>query len=199
MTAGRKVNTQSQNWCTPIKYVTAITNFFGGTIALDPCSNSFSIVHAEKEFLLPETDGLKEDWNYPTIYINPPYGADRLRGTSIKDWLAKCALSHNLYNAEIIALIPVASNTSHWKKYIFGQASSICFLYDTRLKFLIDGYDVGKGAPMACCLIYWGNNLQRFFESFIKFGAVVDITSLKGTKIGIEKLKYDYSLFKAGE
>lgn len=185
MTAGRKVNTQSQSWCTPPKYVNAINKFFGGKIDLDPCSNSFSIVHAQTEFKLPETDGLKQEWNYPTIYINPPYGADRKRGTTIKDWLAKCALSHNTYNAEIIALIPVASNTSHWKKFIFGQASSICFLYDTRLRFLVDGKDTGKGAPMACCLVYWGYNTSKFFQHFIEYGAVVDITHLKGEKIGI--------------
>lgn len=196
MTAGRKVNTQSQSWCTPPKYVNAVKRFFGGTIDLDPCSNSFSIVHAETEFKLPETDGLKQQWNYSTIYINPPYGADRNRGTTIKDWLAKCALSHNLYNSEIIALIPVASNTTHWKKFVFGQASSICFLYDTRLRFWVEGEDVGKGAPMACCLVYWGNNIQRFFHYFIEYGAVVDITPLKGEKIGIEHLIINQTIFE---
>ena len=199
MTAGRKVNTQSQSWCTPPKYVNAIKSFFGGKIDLDPCSNAFSIVHAETEFKLPETDGLKQPWNYPTIYINPPYGADRKRGTTIKDWLAKCALSHNTYNAEIIALIPVASNTSHWKKFIFGQASSICFLYDTRLRFLVDGEDTGKGAPMACCLVYWGDNNQRFFHYFIEYGAVVDITRLKGEKIGTEHREFCQTLFEPNE
>lgn len=188
MTAGRRVNTSSQSWCTPPKYVNAIKRFWNGKIYLDPCSNIYSIVHAETEFILPEKDGLKEEWNYSTIYVNPPYGADRKRGTTIKDWLAKCALSHNTYNNEIIALIPVAPNTTHWKKYIFGQASAICFLYDTRLKFLVDGIDTGKGAPMACCLIYWGEDIEKFSTSFIQYGAVVNISSLKGIKIGTDTL-----------
>ena len=91
MTAGRKVNTLSQSWGTPPKYVNAIKKFWDGHIGLDPCSNQYSIVGADLEFSLPEKDGLEAEWNIPTIYVNPPYGADRKRGTTIKDWLAKCA------------------------------------------------------------------------------------------------------------
>lgn len=184
MTAGRKVNTLSQSWCTPPKYVNAIKKFWNGTIDLDPCSNEYSIVKAITEFKLPEIDGLKEEWNFKTIYVNPPYGADRERGTTIKDWLGKCVLSYQKYNSEILALIPVAPNTTHWKKFIFGKADAICFLYDTRLRFLVDGMDSGKGAPMACCIIYWGKRYNSFFEHFIEFGAVIDLSHLKNKNIG---------------
>lgn len=190
MTAGRKVNTLSQSWCTPPKYVNAIKKFWGGEIELDPCSNEYSIVKANTEFLLPDNDGLTEEWNYKTIYVNPPYGSDRSRGTTIKNWLVKCVESHIKYHSEIIALIPVATNTGHWKKCVFGQASAICFLYDTRLRFLVDGMDTGKGAPMACCLVYWGNNYKQFYNSFIEYGAVVDISYLKKKKIGLDNLYY---------
>ena len=39
---------------------------------------------------------------------------------------------------------------------------------DTRLKFLIKGKDEGKGAPMACAMVYWGKNYERFFDVLIK-------------------------------
>ena len=184
MTAGRKVNTLSQSWCTPPKYVNAIRAFWDGEIGLDPCSNEYSIVQAKVEYVLPHNDGLKEEWNAHTIYVNPPYGADRERGTTIKNWLAKCAQAHHDHNAEVIALIPVAPNTAHWKKYIFGHARAICFLYDTRLRFLERGQDVGKGAPMACCLVYWGAQTSRFFNHFIQYGAVVDLSNLIARSIG---------------
>ncbi|MEH0007570.1 MAG: DNA N-6-adenine-methyltransferase [Flavobacteriales bacterium] len=184
MSAGRTVNSQSQSWGTPIKYVKAIEQFFGGAVALDPCSNEYSIVHAETKFMLPRNDGLKADWNYPTIYMNPPYGADRERGTTIKNWLAKCALTHQKYGSEILALVPVATNTGHWKQSVFGQAAAICFLYDTRLKFLENGMDVGKGAPMSCAVIYWGQNCDKFYDVFIRYGAVVNISNLQGAEIG---------------
>ena len=189
MTAGRHVNTQSQSWCTPPKYVNAIKRFWNGIIQLDPCSNEHSIVHAQTEFRLPEHDGLKEEWNYQTIYVNPPYGSDKERGTTIKNWLAKCCLAYNTYHSEVIALVPVATNTGHWKQYVFGKATAICFLYDTRLRFLVDGLDGGKGAPMACCLVYWGDNLDRFRSIFMEYGAVVDITDLKSRRIGSEALE----------
>ena len=106
MTAGRKINSQSQEWGTPPKYVRAVKEVFGGKIDLDPCSSEYSMVQAEVEYQLPEHDGLKESWNYPTIYVNPPYGIDRERGTSIKHWLARCAEAHEMYESEVIALVP---------------------------------------------------------------------------------------------
>ncbi|MDE6716938.1 MAG: hypothetical protein K2J70_01990 [Muribaculaceae bacterium] len=191
MTAGRKVNTFSQSWCTPPKYVNAIKDFWGGEIQLDPCSNDYSMVGATMEYKLPETDGLQMEWRYRTIYVNPPYGADRLRGTTIKNWLAKCTFAHEEYNAEVIALIPAATNTSHWKKYVFGAADAICFLADTRLRFYVNGSEHEKGAPMACCLIYWGDKIKNFIEHFDQYGAAIDISDLKNKKISLN----DRSLF----
>lgn len=184
MTAGRKINTLSQEWGTPEKYVKAIRAFFGGKINLDPCSNKYSIVHAETEYKLPEQNGLNESWDYPTIYVNPPYGLDKEHRTSIKNWMHKCATAHMQYGSEILALVPVATNTGHWKKYVFGKATAVCFLYDTRLKFLVNGQNGGKGAPMACAMIYWGSNYDRFCLTFSRFGAVVDIRNLKGKIFG---------------
>jgi hypothetical protein len=188
MTAGRNVNSISQDWGTPQKYVDAVKEVFGGEISLDPCSNKFSIVHAKTEYSLPEHDGLRESWNFPTIYINPPYGADRESGTTIKNWLQRCAEAHKKYDSEILALIPVASNTAHWKKYVWTSASAVCFLYDTRLRFLINGKDEGKGAPMSCAMVYWGKNYDKFFNVFIKYGAITDIRPLLDMRIGeVEK------------
>ncbi len=176
MTAGRTVNSQSVHWCTPHKYVEAVHAVFHGTISLDPCSNRYSIVNAETSFSLPKSDGLKREWDFPTIYVNPPYGADRERGTTIKHWIARCAHAHAVFDSEVIALIPVATNTRHWKDHIWGNATGVCFLYDTRLRFLVEGKDEGKGAPMACAMIYWGNNFALFAKTFKPHGAVVDLS-----------------------
>jgi hypothetical protein len=184
VTAGRTINTVSQEWGTPQRYVTAVRAFFGGRIALDPCSKEDSIVHAETEYRLPEHDGLHESWDFPTVYVNPPCGLDREHGTSIKTRLRKCAAAHKDFKSQVLALVPVATNTGHWKNYVFGQATAICFLYDTRLKFLVNGQNGGKGAPMSCAMIYWGPNFDKFFSVFRPFGAVVDIRNLQGKRIG---------------
>ncbi len=190
MSAGRTVNSQSQHWGTPKKYVNAVKQIFNGEIDLDPCSNEYSIVNAKNEYSLPEKDGLKESWNFSTIYVNPPYGADRVRGTTIKKWLAQCVIANRDYNSEVLALVPVATNTGHWKQSVFGQATAICFLYDTRLKFLINGIEEKKGAPMACAMIYWGDNYSKFNDIFMNFGAVINISDLKTQKIAKDRKIY---------
>jgi hypothetical protein len=175
MTAGRHVIGQSQEWGTPRKYVTAVKGFFGGSISLDPCSNIHSIVGAETEYRLPERNGLHDSWDYPTIYVNPPYGIDKASGTSIRDWLLRCEAAYRLHDSEVIALVPVATNTGHWKNSVYGKAQAVCFLHDTRVKFLENGEEGGKGAPMSCCLIYWGHCFDKFVRCFSSLGAVVNV------------------------
>lgn len=118
MSAGRSINTTSQHWGTPLKYVNAVRAMFGGMIDLDPCSNQYSIIGATVEFALPKHDGLKEDWNYWRIYVNPSYGIDKQRGTTIKNWLAKCAHAHFAYGSEVLALVPIAE---------YEPLEAICF------------------------------------------------------------------------
>lgn len=185
MSAGRTVNSLSQDWCTPPKYVRAVREVFGGQIALDPCSNSHSVVRAKVEYALPEKDGLRETWDFPTVYVNPPYGADRDRGTTIKDWLRRCAHVRERHRAEVLALIPVATNTRHWKDFVWGVAEAVCFLYDTRLRFLVEGKDEGKGAPMSCAMVYWGDHFATFERVFLPHGAVVDLRGQHGKALGI--------------
>lgn len=173
MSAGRtNTNQTSQAWNTPIKYAVPIMSFFD-QINLDPCSNKYSIIEADVKYSLPFQDGLVLSWDFPKIFVNPPYGSDKERKTSIKHWLAKCAEASEKYNSEVIALIPVATNTKHWKDSVFGKASCICFLYDTRLKFMLNGQEDTKGAPMACCLVYWGIKVDKFFDVFSQFGFCV--------------------------
>ncbi|HUY33887.1 MAG TPA: DNA N-6-adenine-methyltransferase [Pirellulales bacterium] len=172
----------SKDWCTPRKYVDAVRECLG-QIELDPCSNQNSIVQANVEYCLPARDGLTESWDFKTVYVNPPYGADREHGSTIKHWLRRCAVAADK-GSEVLALVPVATNTAHWKQFVWGRAIAVAFLYDTRLKFLVDGKDGGKGAPMSCAMVYWGNHYPKFERIFFKFGAVVDLRSLHGKKIG---------------
>ena len=49
MSAERTVNTQNECWVTPPKYVLATKHFFGSFIALDTCSNEYSVLDAKTE------------------------------------------------------------------------------------------------------------------------------------------------------
>lgn len=173
MTAGRNASAGSLHWGTPRKYVEAVRTFLGG-IGLDPCSNPHSAVGADAEFLLPGRDGLREPWDARTVYVNPPYGSDRERGTTIRDWLRRCAEAARA-GSEVVALVPVAPNTRHWKLHVWPEASSVCFLADTRVKFLEDGREGVRGAPMACAMVYWGPRAAAFSDAFSAHGAVVHL------------------------
>lgn len=175
MSAGRKNTTDNKEWGTPIKIIKQVQAFWDFNLQLDPCSNDYSLVNAKTEFKLP-IDGLKQDWeDYYTIFVNPPYGRDKNRKTTIADWIKKCYETYESKNNEIIALIPVATNTKHWKQYIWNKGTNICFLSDTRLQFLENGIPNKKGAPMACCLIYWGEYSRMFNLFFKELGAIINL------------------------
>ena len=55
-----------------------------------------------------------------------------------------------------------------------------------RLKFLEDGDKEGKGVPMSCAMVYWGEKYEKFFSTFLKFGAVIDLRQLIDKSIGEE-------------
>lgn len=170
MTAGRESTSRTKDWCTPPEYVAAVRRAFCGTIHLDPCSNEHSVVRAEIE-ISPPADGLAVPWAYPTVYVNPPYGRDPARGTTIRDWLRKCSEA-SAGGAEVLALIPVATNTRHWRESVF-TAAAICFLKVPRLRFMLGGSAANRGAPMACAMVYWGDGFDRFRDVFRPFGAVL--------------------------
>jgi DNA N-6-adenine-methyltransferase (Dam) len=177
MTAGRTSVSLTKDWCTPPNIIESVREVFGGTISLDPCSNEHSLVRADKEYLLPDHDGLIESWDYPTIYVNPPYGSDTVRGTRIAHWFSRMAAAANA-GSEVIALVPVAPNTGHWKKFVFPVASAICFLYQPRVRFYIDGVEDRKGAPMSCAVIHYGTSVSSFAREFRAHGAVVPLADV---------------------
>ncbi|MGP5603434.1 DNA N-6-adenine-methyltransferase [Corynebacterium casei] len=174
MTAGRQSVSLTKDWCTPPSIIECVKSVFGGEIELDPCSNSWSLVNANREFMLPEHDGLKEPWDAGTIYVNPPYGSDPTRGTRIIHWFEKISEAVNK-GSEVIALVPVATNTKHWKTYVYPKAAAICFLYQPRVKFFIEGREDTRGAPMSCAVLYYGPRWEAFAASFREQGAVISL------------------------
>ena len=95
MSSGRTNNSKNKSWNTPPKYINLIKEFFN-EIELDPCSNDFSLVNATTEYKLP-INGLKESWDYNTIFVNPPYGRDVENKSSIYDWILKGIKSNETF------------------------------------------------------------------------------------------------------
>lgn len=171
--AGRFNTDNKKEWNTPKKIVDAVSNFFG-EITLDPCSNENSLVNAKIKYMLPQ-DGLKESWNYEKIYVNPPFGRDVKRKTRVYHWVIKSIEANKKYNSEIILLIPVATNTEHYKELFNIKRGAICFLYDKRLRFLDsnnNNKEDNKGSPVAISAIYIGEDVYKFKEHFKKLGKI---------------------------
>ena len=169
MTAGRNAISTKKEWNTPPKYASIIHAFFNGKLELDPCSNEFSTIQSKIKYTLP-TDGLKESWNFKSVFVNPPFGRNPDK-TTIYDWILKGVEA----DTEILYLIPVATNTKHFKNLIFKHGCGICFLEDTRLKFWSEGSEDKKGAPMACCFVYFGKNYDKFNSYFNEYGKCFEI------------------------
>lgn len=177
MTAGRQALSETKDWCTPPNILDSVRRVFGSQIDLDPCSNPHSLVNARVAYLPPTHDGLTESWDFQTIFVNPPYGTDKTRGTRIAHWFARIAdAAHR--GSEVIALVPVATNTGHWKKFVYPVAAGICFLYEPRVRFYIGGVEDPKGAPMSCAIIYYGKRFDRFSAEFRQHGAVLPLEKI---------------------
>lgn len=190
-----KVVRRNRNgWCTPESVLEPIREFFGGQIDLDPCSNEHATVHAQTEYRLP-TDGLAAPW-FGKVFVNPPFGRDTERGTNLDHWVRRCVRARREEGAEVIALIPAAFTTKRWHDYIFPSATAV-FIPRGRIEFVepppyqgnfsteaeyeaaLDEFtspDRPKSSPpMGCALIYWGDRLPRFIESFGRLGRVWDL------------------------
>lgn len=188
----------NHSWCTPEWVLKACKKAVGtDQFSLDPCSNSTSIVHAKTEFRLPEKNGLHEEWNYPTIFVNCPYGtchvhktlntefegkwgdADKAtkalyETTSIEDWLFKCSQAQVEYNSHVLALIPATPETVGWRKWIWAYADAVCFV-KKRIKFIdpVTGKLCTQGFPKPHAIVYWGDNFKRFYDVMRDVGTVV--------------------------
>ncbi len=183
--AGHIQTSKSVDWCTPASILNPIKAMWG-EIVLDPCSNGNSIVKAQNEIKLP-TDSLSVDWtkyltdedvNHPnSIFINPPYGRDKKRGTSIYNWIEKAYSTYTSSKAEfteVMMLIPAAVDTRAWQNIIFPSLKStyarVCFLKG-RVKFV----NAPTGCPMAMALVYWGSSYtDNFGETFKNMGHIVE-------------------------
>ena len=160
MTHSLSVLTSSKSdcWNTPPEVISEVIEFFDGVIHLDPCSNSHT--HANVPALTAFTeddDGLSQQWNYPTVFMNHPY-------SDSKRWIPYAVSQYALYNNEMLLLIKMDVSTKWWSNLI-----QYPFLaYNRRLKF-----GDGKGAaPFQSAMVYLGNRIERFVEVFNHNGTI---------------------------
>lgn len=179
-------NQPNNDWCTPEEVLRPIRKLFCGNIDLDPCSNEHSIVNPIRDYQLDRgEDGLVLPW-FGRVFVNPPYSPYRLQDRFV--W--RCAEAYLLEQAEVVLLIPSAVETERYHSCIYPSASALCHI-DGRVRFreppprrgVMSEADYAtalaefqarpkkKSSPtMSCSLIYWGQNIDGFYEAFSPLG-----------------------------
>lgn len=102
----------SDEWLSPPWLIRGLPH----PLALDPCADAGRRIPAARHLVGAEgADGLAEAWA-GRCYVNPPYSKGHL-----PRWIAKCHGEY-LRGAEVIALVPVRTDSAYWWQHIWGHA-----------------------------------------------------------------------------
>lgn len=113
----------NHEWETPKELFEKLDSEFH--FSLDVCATAQNTKCTK--FFNKKTDGLKQDWNKNTCFMNPPYGR------IIKEWIKK-AHEESLKGTIVVCLLPARTDTSWWHEYIIPFAKEIRFIKG-RIKF----------------------------------------------------------------
>lgn len=150
------------HWNTPETVLRKVRACFpGGRIGLDPCSNQWSTVGAEKEVRLPD-DGLKSTWESDagSIFVNPPFGA------GMPEWIRRCRDACRYGEQDVILLIPCFCETAIWHEVIFPEATALAFVA-SRVVYGLMGMIPEAAPPVGSVLILFahrGETLAMFLK-----------------------------------
>lgn len=151
-------NTGDNEWYTPAEYIEAAREVMG-SIDLDPASNDFANQTVKAgTYYTAETNGLDKEW-FGNIWMNPPYST-----ALIKQFAEKLAQSDF---EQAIILVNNATETG-WFLQMIKKASAIVFPTG-RIRF--EKTDRTGNSPLqGQAFIYCGNNREKFFDVFGKYG-----------------------------
>lgn len=152
-------SSQSAEWYTPQTVIKRVREVFGGSIDLDPCSNSKTEPNVPaRSYYTKQDDGLSKPWT-GKVYMNPPYGSE------IGKWVAKLLSEYEVGKVtEAIGLVPARTETKWFKPlYTFP----ICFV-SGRLKFS----GAKSSAPFPSAIVYLGPNIEAFIAGFTSMGNI---------------------------
>ena len=152
---------KTSEWYTPPEIIEAVLALFGGTIDLDPCSNSKTDPNVPaREHFTQEDDGLSHAW-HGRVYMNPPYG----RG--IAPWISKVREEYEAGRVqEAVVLVKSATDTAWFR--ILSEKYPRCEVAG-RLHFS----GCSDAAPFSSTIFYLGERVQRFVEVFGGIGVIV--------------------------
>ena len=149
---------RKDTWNTPVEFVGDVVKFFDGQIDTDPCCNDVNNPNVPAKVLYTEeTNGLAHPW-YGKVFMNHPY-------SDSKTWIPHAAAQYENGNAkEMVLLIKLDVSTKWWRsieKYPWIAVNK-------RLRFGA----AKSAAPFQSAIIYLGTDLDRFKNTFGKYGTL---------------------------
>lgn len=101
--------------------VAVIQNILGGVIDLDPCGHPAAFTNPRRAFILPDQDGLAEEWKAKRVFVNPPFSkTEAFLQKAMAEYDAGCA-------GNIVFLMRVRTTTRSFARLI-AQGHLIIFL-----------------------------------------------------------------------
>ena len=164
-------NTGENEWYTPSDFIDCV-RFVLGEIDLDPASSAEANKTVKaKKYYTKEVNGLLQDWK-GRVFMNPPYAGDL-----IGKFITKLCYSYDKgMVSSAIVLVNNATETL-WFQELAKRASYIVFP-SARIKF-IDKEGNPSGQPLqGQALLYLGDNIGDFCNTFIEKGIVLEIVKL---------------------
>jgi site-specific DNA-methyltransferase (adenine-specific) len=116
-------SSKTGEWATPQEFFNKLDWRFG-KFTLDPCATTEN--YKTKKYYTLEDNGLTQDWEGETVFVNPPY-------RNLSEWVEKGYRESQKDDTKVVMLIPARTDTKYWHNYVM-RASEIHFIKG-RLKF----------------------------------------------------------------
>ena len=157
--------TGENEWYTPIRYIDAVRDFYGGTIELDAASSEHAqqTIQAERYFT-KDDDALSQEW-HGRVWLNPPYAQP-----AMAEFVSKLIAEHAAGRVTEAVLLTHNYTDTAWFHAIAEAASAICFTRG-RIRFY-NTKDEEASPTQGQAFSYFGGNLAEFVEVFRQFGFV---------------------------
>lgn len=142
-------SSKTGEWSTPQDFFEKLSWRFG-PFDLDPCADCTNTKCTT--FFNEDQDGLLQNWEGYTAFVNPPYG----RG--IDKWIKKGFDEAHKDNTKVVMLVPSRTDTKYWHQYVM-KADEVYFVKG-RLKF----GDSENSAPFpSAVVVFDGRSQQQVF------------------------------------
>jgi hypothetical protein len=150
---------------TPARIIEAVRKAMG-SIDLDPASNEGAqeIVQATEWYGVAD-DGLSREW-HGNVFLNPPF-----EHPIIAKFIDKLCDEHLADNVEQAVLLTNNSTDTKWWRRAAEVSAGVCFTFG-RINFYKADGEITQPTN-GQCLIYFGDDLDRFAEAFAEIGLIM--------------------------